>query len=97
MKFDNVRIFAIAVVVELGRQLKLDSPGALPGQTKCGGQHGWGVVRGVPSQVGVGSGIQSEAYQYAPQRINPRNTLGKKWGGHDHPSPSRGNAPGLPI
>ena len=34
------------------------------------------------------------AYQYVPQRRNPRNTIGKKWGGRVHPSPPRGNAPG---
>jgi len=55
--------------------------GASPGQTKWGGQYGWGVERGVPSQVeGLGLGIQSKAYQYAAQRLNPRNTLGKKVG-----------------
>jgi len=42
---------------------------------------------------GIGSGIQSKAYQYAPQRLNPRNTLGKKWGGRVYPSLPRGNAP----
>jgi len=31
-----------------------------------------------PPKSGVGSGIQSKAYQYAHQRLNPRNTLGKK-------------------
>jgi len=35
------------------------SPRASPGQTKWGGQYGWGL------------GIQTKAYQYAPQRLNP--------------------------
>ena len=38
-------------------------------------------------------GIQSITYQYAPQQLNPRSTLGKKWGVRVHPSPPRGNAP----
>ena len=51
----------------------------------------WGEVS--PPKSGIGSGIQSKAYQYAPQRLNPRNTLGKKWGGRIHPSPPRGDTP----
>ena len=54
----------------------------------------WGGVP--PPKSGVGSGMQSKANQYAPQRLNPRNiTLGKKWGRRVHPSPPRGNAPAL--
>jgi len=60
-------------------------PGASPGQTKWGGQYEWGVGRDVHSQVRAESGDT--------ERLNPRNTLGKKWGGHVHPSPARGNAP----
>jgi len=42
----------------------------------------------------VGSGIQSKVYQYALQRLNAKNTPGKKWGGRVHPSLPRGNALG---
>jgi len=31
-------------------------PGESPRQIKWGGQYGWGVRRGVPSQVGIRSG-----------------------------------------
>ena len=65
------------------------SPGASPSQTKWGVQYGWDVDRGAPSKVGgQGLGIQSKAYQYAPQLLSPRNTPGKKWGGRVHPVPT---------
>ena len=38
----------------------------------------WGGVSPPKSEVGLG--MQSKAYQYAPQRLNPRNVLGKKVG-----------------
>ena len=55
--------------------------GASPGKTKWGGQ--LDTMNGVwedvsfPKSGGIGLGIQSKAYQYAAQRLNPRNTLGK--------------------
>jgi len=53
-------------------------PGASPGQTKWGGQYGWGVG----GLVGYGIQIQSEAYQYAPCTTtqSQKHHRGKKWG-----------------
>jgi len=58
--------------------------GASPGQSEVDSMgEVWGGCP-LPS-VGKGLGIQSKVYQYAPQRLNPRNTLGKKWGGRSTP------------